>query len=163
MPCCGPATRRREVAVAFADLAGFTALSDRLPIDQLGRVAARFEALVLQVAEGPVRLVKMIGDGAMLVADDTGALVAALVELLGAENLPPVHAGVARGPALHMAGDWVGRTVNLAARLCAAAPEGAVLAGPEVRAAAPELGWQDAGELELRGFGTPVRAHLKYA
>jgi adenylate cyclase len=152
----------REVTVAFADMAGFTALSDRLAIDDLGRIAARFEELVTGVAEPPVRLVKVLGDGAMFAADDAAALVAAQLELVAAaadEDLPPVHAGVAHGPALHSAGDWLGRTVNLAARLCAAAPPWTVLATPEVRDASGDgLCWEEAGAYRLRGIGEPVPA-----
>jgi adenylate cyclase len=150
----------RDVTVAFADLAGFTALSDRLAIEELGRLAARFEALVTAVAEPPVRLVKVLGDGAMFAADDAGALVTAQLELVAAaadEDLPPVHAGVAFGPALQSAGDWLGRTVNLAARLCAVAPPWTVLATPEVRDAC-ELAFEPAGAYELRGIAEPVLA-----
>jgi adenylate cyclase len=152
----------REVTVAFADLAGFTALSDRLAIEDLGRIAGRFEELVTAVAEPPVRLVKVLGDGAMFAGDDAAALVSAQLSLVAAaadEDLPPVHAGVAHGPALQSAGDWLGRTVNLAARLCTVAPPWTVLATPEVRAACGgELGWEDAGAYELRGIGEPVPA-----
>jgi adenylate cyclase len=152
----------REVTVAFADLAGFTALSDRLAIEDLGRIARRFEELVTMVSEPPVRLVKVLGDGAMFAADDASALVAAQLELVSAaadEDLPPVHAGVAHGPALHSAGDWLGRTVNLASRLCTVAPPWTVLATPEVRLACGDsLGWEEAGAYELRGIGKPVAA-----
>lgn len=151
----------RDITVAFADLAGFTALSDRLDIEALGDVAARFEALVTGVAEGPVRLVKVLGDGAMLVGDDAAALVRALLDLVAGaarDGLPPVHAGVEYGPALHTAGDWLGRSVNLAARLCAVAPAGAVLATARVRDAAPGIRWEEAGDLHLSGFAERVAA-----
>jgi adenylate cyclase len=153
----------RDVAVAFADLAGFTALSEEVDIEELGRIAGRFEQLINDVAEPPVRLVKVLGDGAMLVSPDTGALVRAMVDLVEAAGdtgeLPPVHAGVAHGPALHSAGDWLGRTVNVAARLCAAAPSGAVIATPQVRAAGNgQVEWEDAGAFALRGISEPVRA-----
>ena len=152
----------RDVTVAFADMAGFTALSDRLAIEDLGRIAARFEELVAAVAEPPVRLVKVLGDGAMFAAEDAAALVSAQLDLIAAaadEDLPPVHAGVAHGPALHSAGDWLGRTVNLAARLCTVAPPWTVLATAEVREACDgALGWEDAGRYELRGIGEPVPA-----
>jgi adenylate cyclase len=70
-----------------------------------------------------------------------------------------VHAGVAHGPALHSAGDWLGRTVNLAARLCGAAPPWTVLATAEVRdAAGDSLRWEPAGAFDLRGIAAPVAA-----
>jgi adenylate cyclase len=151
----------RDVAVAFADMAGFTALSDRLAIEELGRIARRWEDLVTAVADPPVRLVKVLGDGAMFAGEDATAVVEAqlrLVDEAADADLPPVHAGVAFGPALHTAGDWLGRTVNVAARLCAAAPPWTVLATSEVRAAAAGLGWEDAGAFELRGIAEPVPA-----
>jgi adenylate cyclase len=126
-------------------------------------VANRFEQLVTDVADPPVRLVKVLGDGAMLVCADADPLVRAMLDLVDAAaaeaHLPPVHAGIARGPALHSAGDWLGRTVNLAARLCAAAPPGAVIATPQVRAAGDNgFAWQDAGAFALRGISDPVPA-----
>jgi adenylate cyclase len=151
-----------DMSVAFADMAGFTALSERVAIESLGELAARFEALVTGVAEPPVRLVKVLGDGAMFAAEDAAALVAAQLDLVAAakaEELPPVHAGIAHGPALHSAGDWLGRTVNLASRLCAAAPPRTVLATREVRAACGDaFRWEDAGTYELRGIAEPVPA-----
>ncbi|MGI8513088.1 MAG: adenylate cyclase regulatory domain-containing protein, partial [Solirubrobacteraceae bacterium] len=50
----------REVAVAFADLVGFTQLGSETPADQLGAVAGRLEEMASAVAEPPVRLVKTI-------------------------------------------------------------------------------------------------------
>lgn len=151
-----------EITIAFADMAGFTALSERVAIESLGELAARWEGLVTQVADPPVRLVKVLGDGAMFAAEDAGTLVAAqldLVSLAAADELPPVHAGIAHGPALHSAGDWLGRTVNLAARLCAAAPPRTVLGTQEVRAACGDaIRWEDAGTFELRGIAEPVPA-----
>jgi adenylate cyclase len=150
----------RDVTVAFADLAGFTALSDEASIEELGRVAGRFEDLVTDVVEPPVRLVKVLGDGAMLVSTEPEALVRSMLDLVARaaaeEGLPPVRVGIAHGPALHSAGDWLGRTVNVAARLCAAAPPGVVLATPP--AAADGIDWHDAGALELRGISEPVPA-----
>ena len=149
----------REVTIAFADLAGFTALSERLPIEDLGRVASRFEELVLDLAGPQVRLVKVLGDGAMLACEEPAPLVGSLLDLVDAaadEDLPPVHAGVAHGPALHSAGDWLGRTVNIAARLCAVAPPWTVLATGE--AAADSHDWEPAGRHELRGIAEPVAA-----
>ena len=149
----------REVTIAFADLAGFTALSERLPIEDLGRVASRFEELVLDLSGAQVRLVKVLGDGAMLAAEEPAPLVGTLLDLVDAaadEDLPPVHAGVAHGPALHSAGDWLGRTVNVAARLCAVAPPWTVLATGEA-ATEPHV-WAEAGIHHLRGIAQPVPA-----
>jgi adenylate cyclase len=71
----------RDMAIAFADLVGFTALSEDAPLTRSTEVAARFEEHASSVAAHPVRLVKLIGDAAMLVSDESEALVRALLSL----------------------------------------------------------------------------------
>src|ERR1700704_4858237 len=56
----------REIGVAFADLVGFTRLGEDVAPDELGRLAVRLEALATEAATPPVRLVKTIGDAAVL-------------------------------------------------------------------------------------------------
>ena len=150
----------REVSVAFVDLAGFTALSDQVELEEVGAVAKRFEIHVGRLVEAPVRLVKVLGDGAMLVSDDPAVLLATVLAIVrggAGSSLPPVHAGVARGTAVRSGGDWYGRTVNLASRLCGAAPDGTVLTTPELRETAAEgIRFTGAGRLRLRGFDAPV-------
>jgi adenylate cyclase len=120
-----------EVAVAFADLVGFTRLGEGLDAGEIGEVSGRLTELATSVARPPVRLVKMIGDAAMLVSPDPDALLDATLELVDAveadEKLPSLRAGAARGEALGRAGDWYGRPVNLASRLTAFAREGTVV------------------------------------
>ena len=106
----------REVAVCFADLVGFTRLGEEVPPDELGRLAVRLEALATDAAEPPVRLVKTIGDAAMLAAPEPEPLLAAALNLIDAadaegEDFPQLRAGAALGLALPRAGDWFGRPV----------------------------------------------------
>ena len=70
----------REVAVCFADLVGFTRLGEEVPPDELGRLAVRLEALATEVAEPPVRLVKTIGDAAMLASPEPEPLLEAALD-----------------------------------------------------------------------------------
>jgi adenylate cyclase len=152
----------REVGVAFADLVGFTRLGEELPPEELGAVAERLEALAGDLAEPPVRLVKTIGDAAMLVSPDVVALLDCALDLHdGAagegDDFPALRIGVARGPAVARAGDWYGRPVNLASRITAAARPGSVLADRAVRDAARErYRWSAAGRRSLRGVDGPV-------
>ena len=60
----------RHMAVGFADLVGFTALSEHASVAESGAVATRLARLAASAAEPPVRLTKLIGDAAMLVSDD---------------------------------------------------------------------------------------------
>jgi len=120
----------RDVAVAFADLVGFTPLGEQLPAEEVGAVATRLGELASDVATAPVRLVKTIGDAAMLVSLDPDALVTVALRLIEAADeapdLPRLRAGAAFGPALARSGDWYGRPVNLASRITGVADPGMV-------------------------------------
>ena len=153
----------QEVTACFADMVGFTKLGEELPPEELGKLTGRLGELASDVADAPVRLVKMIGDAAMLVSPDNDALLEAALDLVQrseeeGEGFPPLRAGLARGPALARAGDWYGRPVNLASRITGIAYPGSVLASEEVREAAQDgVRWSFAGERRLKGIDGRVR------
>ena len=153
----------REIAVCFADLVGFTRLGEEVPPDELARKAVRLEALTSEVIDAPVRLIKTIGDAAMLTSLQAEPLLDAALDLLDAadaegEDFPQLRAGIAIGAALSRAGDWFGRPVNLASRITQIARPGSLLAEREVRESAREsYRWSYAGERRLRGIREPVR------
>ena len=153
----------REMAVCFADLSDFTRLGEVAPVEEVGAVAGRLAALASEVAGGPVRLVKTIGDAAMLVSPEPAALVEAALALVDAaeaegEDFPQLHAGIALGPVVSRGGDWYGHTVNLADRIAAIAWPSSVLCGDAAHEAAPEaFRWSLAGERRLKGVKRPVR------
>jgi adenylate cyclase len=152
----------REVAVCFADLVGFTRLGEEVPPDELGRLAVRLEALAAEAVEPPARLVKTIGDAAMLASVEPEPLLAAAIRLVDAadaegEDFPQLRAGAALGHAIPRAGDWFGRPVNLASRITSVARPGSVLTEREVREAVDgPYRWSYAGERRLRGIRGPV-------
>jgi adenylate cyclase len=152
----------REVAVAFADLVGFTRLGEEVPPAELGAIAERLAALAGDLAEPPVRLVKTIGDAAMLVSPDVDALLDVALRLHDAaaaegDAFPQLRIGVALGPAVARAGDWYGRPVNLASRITAVARPGSVLATREVRDGARDgYRFSSAGRRSLRGVDGSV-------
>ncbi len=153
----------RDVAVCFADLVGFTRLGEEVPPDELGRLSVRLEALALGIADGPVRLVKTIGDAAMLVSPEPEPLLDATLRLIDAagsegEHFPQLRAGAAVGAALRRAGDWFGRPVNLASRITSIARPGSLLVERELRDFARDsYSWSYAGERRIRGVREPVR------
>jgi adenylate cyclase len=153
----------RDMAVCFADLSGFTRLGEVAPVEEVGAVAGRLAAMATEVAGGPVRLVKTIGDAAMLVSPAPAELVEAALTLVDAaeaegEDFPPLHAGIALGPVVSRGGDWYGRAVNLASRIAAIAWPGSVLCDDAVHdAAADAFRWSFAGERRLKGVKRPVR------
>jgi adenylate cyclase len=152
----------REVGVCFADLVGFTRLGEEVSPDELGRLAVRLEALASEVVEPPVRLVKTIGDAAMLASPDPEPLLGAALSLIDAADaegpeFPQLRAGAALGQALPRAGDWFGRPVNLASRITSVARPGSLLVERELRESVDGgYRWSFAGERRLRGIRGPV-------
>ena len=132
-----------ELAICFADLVGFTQLGEQVATEELGLVASRLDELATAVAEPPVRLVKLIGDAAMLVSEDTEAMVQAALRMVEAaeaegESFPSLRAGIAYGSVHVQAGDYYGRPVNLASRLTAVAKPGSLLLDEAAKEAAGE-------------------------
>ena len=129
-----------ELAVGFADLVGFTVLSQQLSEKDLAEMVARFERLAHDtVTVLGARVVKMIGDEVMFVAEDV--LVAARVALALAEAyaddevLSDVRVGLAAGDVLAREGDYFGPVVNLASRIVNIALPGSVVVPEAVHAA----------------------------
>jgi adenylate cyclase len=132
------------LAVGFADMVGFTTLSQQLSEEELAAVVARFEEVAHDtVTGGGGRVVKMIGDEAMFVADS--ALEAARIGLALAEAyadddlLSDVRVALAVGPVLVQDGDFYGPVVNLASRMVNMAAPGAVIVTDEFHAAVQAL------------------------
>jgi class 3 adenylate cyclase len=158
--------RQPQPTFVFADLAGYTALTEERGDEAGARVAREFRRTMcaLSRAHG-ARQVKSMGDGVMIWAPDAAravALAARAVEQVGARpDLLPVRVGVHTGPAVMRGCDWYGSAVNVAARLAAEAEPGQALVSAATRAAAGgsaavRLG--DRRELRLRGMGQPVSA-----
>ena len=152
-----------EVAVCFADLVGFTKLGEQVETEELGLIAGRLNELASAVAEPPVRLVKLIGDAAMLVSTDAAAMVGAALRMVEAadeegDEFPRLRAGIAHGSVHVQAGDYYGRPVNLASRLTAIAKPGSVLLDAAAKEAAGEgFSHSYAGEKRLKGFDSRTK------
>jgi adenylate cyclase len=156
----GEAGGATEITVCFVDMVGFTRLGAEIEAQELGGLATKLAELANDMTEPPVRLVKTIGDAAMFVSPDPGALASvalSLLEAVDAADLPSLRAGVASGPALQRAGDYYGHAVNLASRVTGAARPGSVLCTKEVRDATRErFDWSYARKHKLKGMPEPV-------
>ena len=153
----------RDVAVAFADIVGFTELGEALPAEELESVASRLGDLARGVVEEPVRLVKMIGDAVMFVCPAPVTLLKAVLELIDAaavDDFPRLRVGMAFGAAVNRNGDWYGSPVNVASRITGIARPGAVLVTEPARQAIGDFAgitWAFAGARRLRGVRDEVR------
>ena len=152
---------RVAVAVAFADLAGYTQL-----IEEQGELMAidaveRFLGLVTSTLPDEARVIKTIGDEVMIVGADAAALAGWAVEVERRQRRrrgqPRPRIGIHHGYALYRDGDYYGRAVNLASRVAARSGAGEVLVTrPIVEAARDALTFERVDEARLPGFAAPI-------
>ena len=140
----------------FADLSGFTALTEAHGDEQAADLVGGFCGAVRRLlAAHQAQEVKTIGDALMLRSGDAAAAIRlglCIVHDVGAQHgFPLVRVGMHTGPAVEREGDWFGATVNLAARVSAAAAGGDALLTAATRTAAGDL---DGVELRERGRWT---------
>jgi adenylate cyclase len=143
-----------EHTFLFCDLVGFTALTDAEGDHRAAAVAAALQLRVRKVVSGhQAEVVKEMGDAAMVRCEDPARairLALRLVDEVDADPvLPPVRVGVHSGSAVGQGGDWYGRAVNVASRLCSVAAGGEVLVSESTLAAAKELQTVTVGERRL--------------
>ena len=153
---------RAPEAAVFADLSGYTALTEASGDEAAADVAMAFAGLANEVAtrhRGSV--VKLLGDGVLLHFADPADAVRASLELVveaPAQGLPPAHIGVNAGSMLYDQGDYFGRTVNIASRIAAQAEGGRVYVGESLVGGVPEEGFilSEVGAFELKGVAEPL-------
>jgi len=152
----------------FADLVGYTALTDAEGDEHAAFIAIEFQRRVRELADHHgAEAVKALGDGVMLRCPEAAGgirLGLGLIEELGADPaLPPVRVGVHSGSAVPREGDWFGHGVNVAARLCSVAGGGEVLVSEVTLEDAGELPKVDVGERRLhwlKNVTEPVAARI---
>jgi class 3 adenylate cyclase/YHS domain-containing protein/DNA-binding transcriptional MerR regulator len=152
-----------EATIAFVDLASFTSLA-RVHGDEVAAdILDRFDGLVRRLLdEHGGNLIKQIGDAFMLVfAEPANALRFAIhldAAIAREANFPAVRTGINAGPVLYRVGDYVGNTVNIAARIAAMASAHEILLTESVADAAESVGVKVAstGKHELAGVDEPI-------
>jgi adenylate cyclase len=146
-----------QLTVGFADIVGFTELSNELARDRIGDLVELFEsrcADVVAVQRG--RVIKSIGDSVLFVNDDPVAgydTAEGIINVIGRDpRMPDVRVGLASGPVLSRLGDVFGPPVNLAARLTAVARRNRIITDGATAEMLPE------DQFETRRLpGRPVR------
>jgi adenylate cyclase len=160
-----PRPPRAVEAAVFADLTGYTRLTEESGDEVAARISLTLAQLVNEIAArhgGSV--VKMLGDGVHFhFADPTEAVRGSLeiVERTRPHGLPPAHIGVNAGPMIYDEGDYFGRTVNVAARIAAQATADQVFVGEDAVGVMTPNGFRlvDAGTFDLKGISRPVRIY----
>jgi adenylate cyclase len=127
---------RRELAVGFADLVGYTSRSRGMGGRELGAMIEDFESIAAEViARHTGRVVKTVGDGVLFTAASAEAAVRIGLELPEAwdsDERPPLRVGAAYGGVLTRLGDVYSPVVNLASRLTSIARPGTMLVDREL-------------------------------
>jgi adenylate cyclase len=157
---CEPST----ATFLFADIAGFTALTEVHGDAEAARVVADFcDAVTRELPAFDATHVKTIGDALMLrIPDPAQAVLLGLriaLDLLRGHRAPAVRVGLHHGPAIERDGDYFGAAINLAARVSAAATGGEVLLTAGTAALARNLEgvrYESRGCPSLRNIRDPV-------
>jgi adenylate cyclase len=150
-----------DLCVGFADMVGFTMLSQQLSEEELAALVSRFEDVAHDtVTARGGRVVKMIGDEVMFVADEADQATAIAVDLVRTfhddESVPQARAGLAHGPVLSHGGDFFGPVVNLASRIVDVARPSTVVVSQDIHdvlADRPEFCWRRLPPKRLKGIG----------
>ncbi len=158
---------RMRVAIAFADMAGYTRLTEERGDEEAVATVERFVETVSRTLPADARVIKTLGDEVMIVAADPVALTDWAVRFArrtarrseARRPDPPPRIGIHHGDALYRDGDYYGREVNQAARVVARAGGGEVLVTRAVVDAAggvDGLVFERIGEVGLKGFSQPT-------
>jgi len=150
---------RVRMAVAFADLAGYTRFTEDEGEEEALSFVERFVEGVNSTLPDGARVVKTIGDEVMVVGQDVQALVDWAVGFQAMfEERPQPRIGIHYGSTLYRDGDYFGREVNLASRVVARARGGEVLLSDSVVDAVRDsnhLSFEPIGQVKLKGFDEP--------
>lgn len=150
----------------FADLAGFTALTEAHGDADASELIRRFVQLVRDRLPEGATLSKVMGDAAMIVVDEDAKAVRLAMELIEAVDdlpgRPGLRIGIHTGDAVEREGDYWGHAVNVAARVVTHALPCEILVTDAVRrsieraqvAPVPQL--TPRGEQRLRNVAEPV-------
>jgi adenylate cyclase len=149
---------RVRVAIAFADLAGYTRFTEEEGEEEALSLVERFVEGVTNTLPDDARVVKTIGDEVMVVGNDVQALVDWAVGFVGLfEERPEPRIGIHWGTTLYRDGDYFGRDINMASRVVARARGGEVLVTDSVTEAVrgAHLVFEGIGQVKLKGFDEP--------
>ncbi len=156
---------RMRVAIAFADLTGYTRFTEEVGEVEALETVERFVESVEATLPDSARVIKLIGDEVMIVGSDVSALLDWAVGYQRLQTERPLsRIGIHCGEALYRDGDYYGRDVNIASRVAARSAGGEVLVTRQVaEQGGPHLELDRIGEIMLKGFSEPTEMFLARA
>jgi adenylate cyclase len=151
----------------FADLVGFTALAEAEGDSRAAEVALALQRRIRRLlSRYRGEEVKALGDALMLRCEGPETAIRLGLRIVAETEAnpgsPPVRVGIHTGSAVAHEGDWYGRAVNVASRLCAVAAGGEVLVSEATRSAAgrlPSVGFGEQRLHWLKNVTEPVAAY----
>ena len=160
-----PRQQRQPPAIAFLDLAGYTALAEERGDQAAAELAANLAGVVQEAAQTRgCRPVKWLGDGVMFHFSDSARAVLSGLELVEQTERAvsvPARIGIDAGAVIVQEGDYFGRTVNIAARIADYARPHEVLVSERAMqsAGAAEVEFELVGDVPLKGVSRSIRLH----
>lgn len=153
-----------EATFLFADIAGFTALTEVIGDEQAVQLVDDFAAAVrAEVSKVGGEYVKTIGDAVMMRVPDPGDAIRLGLWItrsaMSGHQAPSVRVGGNYGTAVERGGDYFGTTINIAARVSGLARGGELLVTGHTAELAPDLDgilYESRGRQELRNIAEPV-------
>lgn len=153
---------RLNVAICFVDIAGFTRFTEEMGVEKAFEQADHLRQHVETTLPDSARMIKLTGDGAMVVGSEPGELAAwALAMSEEEDHLFKLRIGMDFGEALYRDGDYFGGAINMAARVLNRSDADEVLATEMVKREvgnrkALGLRFVSIGRVRLKGFDEQV-------
>lgn len=158
--------RRIERTFGFVDLCGFTSHNALVGDDEAGELLMMMRSIIREAsAYHGTPVDTWLGDGARLVGEDPCSVVMACLEIVALADLAglplPLRGAVASGEVVDLDGlDYVGSSVNLAARLMDVSDPHTVMVPASLTSVRHELAASSTSRtVRLPSFTSPVQVH----
>ncbi len=153
-------TDKLTITACFVDMAGFTRFTEEQGVELAFGEVERLRTEVEKTLPDSARMIKMIGDGVMVVSSQPRDLALWAVELVERKRSEPrLRVGMHTGEALYRDGDYYGSTPNMAARVLNRADGGEVLVTSAIREECRGgigMRFVSIGKVRMKGFNEPV-------
>ena len=152
-----------DVSFVFADLSGYTALTEAHGNDGAASIIRRYMEIARDALSADARIVERVGDQVVIAATSAATAIGVAMSLCARvarePRFPALRIGVHRGEVIEEDGQLIGAALNIAARVTALAAPGQVLCTEPVVQAAPDAAgvtYRPLGQVRLRNLVKPI-------